>query len=67
MPRAAQTLLKLTPAAMTATSTSLGPSSGTSITSSWIASFGSPKRSGRTSIACIWRGTSPTGGSAPSS
>ena len=42
MPRAAQTLLKFTPAAIVATSTSRGPSSGTSITSSRIASRGSP-------------------------
>ena len=41
-PRAAQTLLKFTPAAMTITSASCGPSSGTSITSSWIAVAGSP-------------------------
>ena len=34
MPRAAHTLLKFTPAAMTITSASCGPSSGTSITSS---------------------------------
>ncbi len=52
-PRAAHTLLKLTPPAMTITRTSSGPISGTSITSSWIAVAGSPNRSGRTSWACI--------------
>ncbi len=41
-PRAAHTLLKFTPAAMTITSASSGPIDGTSITSSRIASFGSP-------------------------
>ncbi len=41
-PRAAQTLLKFTPAAITHTSASCGPSSGTSITSSWIDRSGSP-------------------------
>jgi hypothetical protein len=41
-PRAAHTLLKFTPAAIVATSTSCGPSSGTSRTSSRIASRGSP-------------------------
>ena len=65
IPRAAQTLLKFTPAAITATRASCGPSSGTSITSSWIADAGSPKRSGRTSCACICAGTSPIGGSSP--
>src|SRR6266550_1859450 len=49
-PRAAQTLLKLTPAAIVATRTSCEPSSGTSITSSRIESLGSPNRSGRPSI-----------------
>ena len=42
-PRAAQTLLKFTPAAMTMTSASPGPTCGTSITSSRMASSGSPK------------------------
>jgi len=64
-PRAAQTLLKFTPAAITRTRTSWGPISGTSITSSRIASAGSPYRSGRTSCACILGGTSPTGGISP--
>ena len=64
-PRAAQTLLKFTPAAITKTSASVGPSSGTSITSSRIASTGSPNRSGRTSCACIRAGTSPRGGISP--
>ena len=41
-PRAAQTLLKFTPAAITMTSASCGPSSGTSMTSVWIAFSGSP-------------------------
>ena len=65
IPLAAQTLLKFTPPAITMTSASSGPSSGTSITSSWIACSGSPKRSGRTSCACIFAGTSPIGGSSP--
>src|SRR5215211_6524660 len=64
-PRAAQTLLKLTPAAMTITSASSGPIEGTSITSSRIASSGSPYRSRRTSCACMRVGTSPTGGISP--
>jgi hypothetical protein len=42
IPRAAHTLLKFTPAAMTMTSASCGPSSGTSITSSWMDVTGSP-------------------------
>ena len=50
IPLAAQTLLKFTPPAMTITSASSGPSSGTSITSSWIACSGSPNRSGRTTL-----------------
>ena len=65
IPLAAQTLLKFTPPAMTITSASSGPSSGTSITSSWMALAGSPNRSGRTSCACIFAGTSPIGGSSP--
>ena len=65
IPRAAHTLLKFTPAAMTITSASCGPSSGTSMTSSRIASRGSPNRSGRTSCACIRRGTSPIDGISP--
>ena len=65
LPQAAQTLLKFTPDAMTMTSASCGPSSGTSMTSSTIAVVGSPKRSGRTSCACICAGTSPTGGISP--
>jgi hypothetical protein len=64
-PRAAHTLLKFTPAAITITSASFGPSVGTSITSSRIATRGSPYRSGRTSCACIRAGTSPRGGISP--
>src|SRR5205823_14985321 len=64
-PRAAQTLLKFTPAAITITSASVGPIWGTSITSSRIASSGSAKRSGCTSWACILAGTSPTAGMSP--
>ena len=41
-PSAAQTLLKFTPAAITRTITSNAPGSGTSISSSWKASIGSP-------------------------
>src|SRR5437016_5370002 len=65
MPRAAQTLLKLTPAAITRTSASCGPTSGVSMTSSWKAFSGSPYRSGRMSCACICAGTSPIGGISP--
>jgi len=43
-PRAAQTLLKFTPAAMTAINTWPGPGLGVSISSTWNDSRGSPKR-----------------------
>ena len=58
-PSAAQTLLKFTPAAITRTTTSNAPGSGTSISSSWKASMGSPKRSSRMTQAAIVRGSSP--------
>src|SRR5271167_1887720 len=58
-PSAAQTLLKLTPAAITRTITSNAPGSGTSISSTWKASFGSPKRSSRITQAAIVLGSSP--------
>src|SRR3954454_3661638 len=59
LPRAAQTLLKLTPAAMTRTTTSNAPGSGTSISSTWKASIGSPSRSWRMTQAAIVAGSSP--------
>ena len=59
MPSAAQTLLKLTPAAITRTITSKAPGSGTSICSSWKASFGSPSRSWRITQAAIVSGSVP--------
>src|ERR671916_2507819 len=58
-PRAAHTLLKLTPAAITRTITSKAPGSGTSICSSWKASIGSPSRSWRMTQAAIVWGSSP--------
>src|ERR671930_768125 len=58
-PSAAQTLLKLTPAAITRTVTSNAPGSGTSISSSWNASSGSPRRSARITHAAIVAGSSP--------
>src|SRR3954452_11558536 len=58
-PSAAQTLLKFTPAAMTRTVTSKAPGSGTSISSSWKASSGSPWRSSRITHAAIAGGSSP--------
>src|SRR5215218_3912422 len=58
-PRAAQTLLKFTPAAMTRTMTSKAPGSGTSISSSWKASTGSPSRSSRITQAAMVAGSSP--------
>src|SRR5918994_3144204 len=64
-PRAAHTLLKLTPAAITATSTWSGARAGTSTSSTWNAVRGSPKRSWRMTWASIRLGTSPTGGSSP--
>src|SRR3954468_15859552 len=63
-PRAAQTLLKFTPAAITRTTTSNAPGSGTSISSTWKASIGSPSRSWRMTQAAIVAGHSPR--SAPS-
>src|SRR6201999_2157670 len=59
LPSAAQTLLKLTPAAITRTMTSKAPGSGTSICSSWKASFGSPSRSCRITQAAIVSGSVP--------
>src|SRR3954470_11499891 len=59
LPSAAQTLLKLTPAAITLTITSNAPGSGTSISSSWNASLGSPSRSARITQAAIAFGSSP--------
>src|SRR3954447_12154105 len=58
-PSAAHTLLKLTPAAMTRTTTSKAPGSGVGISSSWNASSGSPKRSSRMTQAAIVGGRSP--------
>src|SRR5712692_6205591 len=65
-PRAAQTLLKLTPAAITAISTSPRPGVGVVISSTRKAVRGSPKRVWRMTWASIVDGTSPKGGSAPS-
>src|SRR3954464_7285884 len=59
LPSAAQTLLKFTPAAITRTMTSNAPGSGTSISSTWKASIGSPSRSWRMTHAAIVRGSSP--------
>src|SRR3954452_13359688 len=50
---------------MTRTITSNAPGSGTSISSSWKASFGSPSRSSRITQAAIVSGSSP--GSTPTS
>src|SRR5215210_7736824 len=58
-PSAAQTLLKFTPAAITRTVTLNAPGSGTSISSSWKASSGSPWRSSRITQAAIEAGSSP--------
>src|SRR5215210_1739007 len=58
-PSAAQTLLKLTPAAITRTITSKAPGSGTSISSIWKASRGSPSRSSRITQAAIVSGRVP--------
>src|ERR1700743_484334 len=59
LPSEAQTLLKLTPAAITRTTTSKAPGSGTSICSSWKASFGSPSRSCPITQAAIVSGGAP--------
>src|SRR4051794_34512075 len=59
LPSAAQTLLKFTPAAITRTITSNAPGRGTSISSSWKASVGSPSRSARMTQAAIVSGSSP--------
>src|SRR6476659_9810221 len=59
LPSAAQTLLKFTPAAITRTITSKAPGSGTSISSTWKASLGSPSRSWRITQAAIFSGSSP--------
>src|SRR3712207_2188092 len=58
-PSAAHTLLKFTPAAITRTVTSKAPGSGTSISSSWNASSGSPCRSSRITHAAMVGGSSP--------
>src|SRR5436305_8085775 len=58
-PSAAHTLLKLTPAAMTRTITSKAPGCGVSISSSWKASTGSPRRSSRITHAVIVSGSVP--------
>ena len=60
LPRAAQTPLKFTPAPITSTSASLGPTAGTSTSSSFMAVSGSPSRSGRMHQASIFFGSSPT-------
>src|SRR5262245_3857718 len=44
---------------MTRTTTSKAPGAGTSISSTWKASFGSPSRSGRMTQAAIFSGSSP--------
>src|SRR4051795_10139004 len=59
LPTAAQTLLKFTPAAMTRTVTSNAAGSGTSISSTWNASTGSPSRSCLMTQAAIVAGSSP--------
>src|SRR4051794_25880672 len=59
LPSAAHTLLKLTPAAITRTITSKAPGSGSSISSIWNASLGSPSRSWRITHAAIVDGSSP--------
>ncbi len=58
-PSAAHTLLKLTPAAITRTTTSNAPGCGVSISSSWNASTGSPRRSSRITHAVIVSGSVP--------
>src|SRR5215217_1936994 len=58
-PSAAHTLLKFTPAAITRTVTSKAAGSGTSISSSWNASIGSPWRSSRITHAAMVAGSSP--------
>src|SRR5215217_716948 len=58
-PSAAHTLLKLTPAAITRTTTSKAPGCGVSISSSWKASTGSPRRSSRITHAVIVSGSVP--------
>ena len=65
LPSEAQTLLKFTPAAITRTITSKAPGCGTSISSSWKASSGSPSRSWRMTQAVIVSGSVP--GSVPTS
>src|SRR3954463_9032602 len=59
LPSAAHTLLKFTPAAMTRTVTSKAPGSGTSISSSWKASSGSPRRSPRITPPALGGGGPP--------
>src|SRR5919108_698083 len=58
-PRAAHTPLKFTPAAMTRTSASFGPTGGRSTSSMRIAVSGSPSRSGRMVQASIFSGRTP--------
>jgi hypothetical protein len=64
-PRPAQMPLKFTPAAMTCTRTSPGPAFQTGISSCTNDFFGSPKRSGRMTKACIFSGTLPNSGTLP--
>src|SRR5438067_1626392 len=67
LPRAAHTPLKFTPAAMTRTSASFGPTGGSCTSSMRIAVSGSPSRSGRIVQASILSGRTPTSrGSSPS-
>src|SRR2546425_791434 len=67
LPRAAQTPLKFTPAAITRTSASLGPMGGSSTSSMRMAVAGSPSRSGRMVQASIFSGSTPTSfGTSPS-
>ena len=52
-------VVEVDPAAITLTITSNAPGSGTSISSTWKASLGSPSRSGRITHAAIFSGNSP--------
>src|SRR5207302_2656940 len=67
LPRAAHTPLKFTPAAMTSTSASLGPTGGSGTSSMRMAVSGSPSRSGRMVQASIFSGRTPRScGTSPS-
>src|SRR5437016_6883578 len=67
LPRAAQTPLKFTPAAITRTNASLGPTGGRPTSSMRMAVPGSPSRSGRMVQASIFSGSTPTScGTSPS-